>query len=103
MSFRSRSVVLTIEAQEDYADILNYTRREWGDVQRDRYDAMLAGALTTLAGNPQIGRSRDDLSPGCRTYLVERHIIYYALQGATILILRILHGRADARSALADL
>lgn len=100
MSSRSIRLVLTAEAQDDYAAILGYTRQEWGDTQRDRYDAALAAALVVLADNPHLGRARDDLAPGCRAYPVERHVVYYALHDTTLLILRILHGRTDARRAL---
>jgi plasmid stabilization system protein ParE len=67
--------------------------------RRDRYDAALIRAFDTLGDNPQIGRARDDLFPGCRAYLVERHIVYYALFEPTLVVLRILHTRVNARQA----
>jgi toxin ParE1/3/4 len=99
MSSPKAVVVLTDEAQDDYANLLLYSAQEWGLEQRDRYDAALIRAFHTLGDNPQIGRARDDLFPDCRAYLVERHIIYYALFDLTLVVLRILHTRADARQA----
>lgn len=67
--------------------------------QRNRYDDALVRALAIIGSQPHIGRLRDDVSPDCRAYLVERHVIYYVPQPAVLLILRILHGRADVRHA----
>ncbi len=64
------------------------------------YEAELAAAFTMLGEHPLIGRARDDLRPGCRSFPVGRHIIYYVARGQTVRIIRILHGRMDARRAL---
>jgi toxin ParE1/3/4 len=85
MSAPDYTITLTAEAQDDYADILTYTEQEWGEEQRDRYDATLLRAFTTLTDNPRIGRPRADVRPGCRAYLIGRHLIFYELRDPVIL------------------
>ena len=76
------------------------TLREWGEDQEALYAAELDRAFVALRNHPQLGRPRDDLRPGYRAYLVEQHVIYYRLTHTEIIVLRILHGRTNARRAL---
>lgn len=89
-------LLLSPEAQGDVADILLYTLQRWGEEQQDRYAAALDKGLLLIQENPEIGRGRPDLFPGCRSYRVREHIVYYALQGETVVVFRLLHGRMDA-------
>lgn len=96
MSARRLRVVLAPFAEADFEDILVYTRGQWGADQADKYAAILRAALEDLARFPEIGRTRDDLQPGVRSYLVQRqHYIVYRIQGDVIRVLRIAHVRTD--------
>lgn len=97
---RPLPVILVKAAQADFEDIHVYTVRTWDEDQWLRYRAMLERAFLTLGDNPLLGRARDDLKPGYRTYLVEQHIILYRIATQAVLILRIVHGRADVQQAL---
>jgi toxin ParE1/3/4 len=77
MSARSRPVDLSPEARADYTSILRYTQRRWGARQRDVYSGILDQALGTICNNPDIGRARDDLRPGLRSFHVKQHVIFY--------------------------
>ena len=82
-------------AQRDYRTILRYTLAAWGPRQRDAYRARIAGALQQLLAFPSIGRARDEIAQGIRSLAVADHIIYYRVDGATIVIIRIAHAKLD--------
>jgi plasmid stabilization system protein ParE len=48
MSVPERNVALSADAQSDLAVTLYCTWRQWGEEQRDRYEAMLQQAITGL-------------------------------------------------------
>jgi toxin ParE1/3/4 len=90
-------VILSLEAQDDITNILLYTLQTWGAEQQDAYAALLDRGLLFIMENPDIGRSRSELYPGCRSYRIREHIVYYAVQGEDINIARVLHGRIDTK------
>jgi toxin ParE1/3/4 len=100
MSSPSRTVILSPDARADFTDILLYTWQQWGEDQRDRYEAILTQAIAALAEFPEAGALRPLLFPGCRVRVVELHILYYRIRNDKIEVVRILHGRADPRRVL---
>jgi toxin ParE1/3/4 len=48
-----------------------------------------------LASMPEMGRRRDELSEGLRSFPVSRYVIFYQLTENGIEIIRILHGARD--------
>jgi toxin ParE1/3/4 len=95
MSSRKRTVSLSPDARIDFTDILLYTRQEWGEEQRDRYEAALVHAMANLADYPDLGERRPGLFSGCHAHVVGRHVLYYRITDDTIEVVRILHERAD--------
>lgn len=100
MSGRSVPVALSRRAQSDIRLILTRTREEWGEEQEASYAEALRRALLTLSDFPESGRAREELGPGYRSLVVERHIIFYQLSPRRIFVIRILSGRMNARRAL---
>jgi toxin ParE1/3/4 len=100
MSSRSLPVDLSRRAQRDLRVILARTREEWGDEQEAIYAEALRRALLTLGDFPESGRSREELGPGYRSLVVEQHILFYQVEPRRVTVVRILHGRMDARRAL---
>jgi toxin ParE1/3/4 len=49
----------------------------------------------TIAGQPSMGRSRDELAAGIRSLAVGKYVIYYRRVGRAVRILRLLHGARD--------
>ena len=96
MSSRRRIVRLTAEAQDDFIEIRFYTQQQWGETQRDHYEAALLRAIATLADFPEIGSRLPRLFPGCRVRPVERHVRYYRILGDVIEVVRILRERVDS-------
>jgi toxin ParE1/3/4 len=96
MSSRRSFVVLSPIAETDFEDILVYTRGQWGAKQADTYATAIRAALREIAAYPEIGRPRDDLRVGLRSFLVQQHhFILYRIDGETIRVLRIVHVRTD--------
>src|SRR5262245_9929613 len=92
----SRRLVLTAEAEDDLAAIWRYTAATWGEEQAETYTDLVKNKLDNLARFPGIGRRRDDLSPGLRSYPVEQHIAYYVTTDDELIVRRLLHSRQDA-------
>ena len=95
MSVRKRELAFTEDAQQDILSLLLYTREHWGVRQRDRYRAILDNAFALILSNPLIGLAREDLRAGLRTRDVERHIIYYRVEGEFVRVLRVMHQRVN--------
>lgn len=95
MSARSRRIVLADPAKSDLRDILNFTARRWGRKQRSTYRQLIRDTISTLASSPSLGRARDDLSAGLRSYPAGSHLLYYLEVGDVIVVIRILHSRQD--------
>jgi len=96
----SRRLDVTEDAEDDLRSILEYTLATWGERQRDVYAARIDLALDELIQHPYWGRPRDDLSPGLRSRLVEKHVVYYRVDDDVVTITRILHEKMDAASHL---
>jgi toxin ParE1/3/4 len=96
MSARSRRH-LTIEERDrlDIEDALTYTQERWGKEQRRRYRAQITQATRSLLDYPERGRPHDEYYLGCRSLLVEHHIIYYRLDGDEVVVGRVLHSSQD--------
>jgi toxin ParE1/3/4 len=95
MSAPNRPAGLAPEARIDYTEILLYTLRTRGDRQMNEYSDQLEQAFVTIGGNPSIGRRRDDLRPGLRSFPVGQHIVFYRVDGSDVTVVRILHAKQD--------
>jgi toxin ParE1/3/4 len=95
MSAPERTVIVSPDAQVDLADILIHTAQQWGEEQRDRYEATLVQAISGLADYPESGARRERLFPGCRVRLAGRHVIYYRIADDIVEVVRILHASTD--------
>ncbi|HXL21312.1 MAG TPA: type II toxin-antitoxin system RelE/ParE family toxin [Candidatus Dormibacteraeota bacterium] len=55
-----------------------------------------------LGKHPHIGRTRDDLRRGLRSFAVGSFVIIYRIDGDDVLILHVLHGRRDIQNLFGD-
>lgn len=93
-------LILSPQAEEDFADILQYTLETWGENQVYVYRAVFDKALLTIQQNPQIGHRRTEISQNQRTFPAGRHIIFYRIAPNAIYVSRILHERMDYERSL---
>lgn len=96
MSSHRLQVIYSDDARSELADILLYTEQEWGRQQREDYTRLIRETISTLAETPSLGRSRDELSEGLRSYPAGSHILYYWVNEDVLIVAHILHGRRDA-------
>ena len=94
-----RKFDLTRSAQADLKSIARYTQERWGVRQRNTYLKEVDQVFRTLAKNPLMGRSCDDIREGYRKFPHGSHVIFYKQLGEDeLLIVRILHGTMDVES-----
>ena len=93
MSVRKLRVTLKPRTRQD---ALLYTCEQWGEEQRRRYRARLYDGMRRLVDYPELGPARDDLYPGCRSFHIEQHVIFYEVTETEIVVGRVLHVRQDA-------
>jgi toxin ParE1/3/4 len=95
MSPADLPLILSPRAEDDFAEILQYTLETWGEAQAFEYRDILDSALLTIREHPQIGHGRPELSAAHRIFPAGRHIIVYRITEQVILVSRILHERMD--------
>lgn len=105
------NVELAPEAKNDFADIIRWTRKKFGERQVQIYGTTIKESLQALHAGPNIigVKQRDDL--GARIHALHiarngrkgRHFILFRIaQPHTIEVLRILHDSMDLPARLAD-
>ena len=96
--------VLSSLAEADLSEIAEYTIENFGIKQARRYRDGLESRFQTLANNPFIGRSADDLAPQLRYLEYQSHNIFYLpqTQKNNVLIVRVLHASMNAERRLDD-
>jgi toxin ParE1/3/4 len=95
MSPHDLPLILSPRAEDDFADILQYTIETWGEAQAFAYRDILDKALLTIQEHPQIGHGRPELSAAHRIFPAGSHIFVYRVTELAILVSRILHERMD--------
>jgi len=103
---------LTRLAEADYAEVLRFTRRRWGQEQLQAYRRLLNEGIEAIAYEPTRlnSHARDELQAGFRSFHIDlvttrpslgRHVIFYRVASdGTVEILRILHERMEASTRL---
>lgn len=87
-------VVKRPRAELDLLDLWDYI----ADDSLDRADEFLdriEGKLQTLARNPGLGRKREELLAGLRSFPIGSYVVFYRAIEDGIDILRVLHGSRD--------
>lgn len=56
---------------------------------------LIVDKADVLSNSPEVGRSREEVAAGVRSFPVGRYVIFYQIIDRGILILRVLHGARD--------
>ncbi len=91
---------LTDEATRDVEEILAYSVKGFGVAQTEYYFKALKECIELLADNPDIGYSAEDILPGYLRFPYESHVVFYKKLSSSIIVVRILHERMDAKLRL---
>ena len=86
---------LSREADRDLEEIFDYTVREFGIDQAVAYVSEFEEVFMSLAASPELGRKRDEIRNGLRSFVKGSHTIFYRILRSHIRIVRILHGCRD--------
>ena len=102
MSRHKYTVRLLRVAEEDLTEIVTYIAAE-RPLAAEKLASRIEKNLHLLASNPHLGRIPNEeelLRLGYRYIVVENFLVFYILEGKTILVHRILHGARDYLSLL---
>jgi toxin ParE1/3/4 len=95
--------LLSPAAQADLSEIWDYSARNWGANQADRYILRIREACEDLAAGRERGRPIDDIRSGYRKLAVRLHFLFYRVTDAGLIdVVRILHKRMDVAARLKD-
>ena len=82
---------LSSRAEADLAEIADYTIETFGIKQARRYRDGLEACFRTLAENPKLGRSAEQLATCLRRLGYQSHVVFYVPDKDGMLIVRVLH------------
>ena len=89
-------------AVADLEAIWVYTVEQWGIEQAERYLQGLFDCFGELAVNPMLGRERDDVKAGYRSFPHGRHMVFYLMASGSIEVIGIVHQSADVDARLVE-
>jgi toxin ParE1/3/4 len=89
-------------AENDLLDIWDFiAEAEADEINADRFLDLIQKKLEAIATTPGIGRSREELAPGLRSFPVQNYVVFYEVIQETedaeeaVAIVRVLHGSRD--------
>lgn len=89
---------LASQVEFELDDIWYYVARESGSIEiADRLIDSITDRFFLLANHPYVGRLREDLRPGLRSFPVGQYVIIYRIEDADVLILHVLHSHRDVQ------
>ena len=81
-------------AETDILEIWDYIADD-SLAAADRWVDRLDEQFRLLAAQPMMGRARDELAPGVRSFPFGRYVIFYVPLDGGIDLVRVLHGARD--------
>jgi toxin ParE1/3/4 len=81
-------------ARSDLDEICSYIAQDDPDAA-DKFILAIASRFPLLASMPEIGRQREELVAGLRSFPVGNYIIFYRVIEQGVEIARVLHGARD--------
>jgi toxin ParE1/3/4 len=88
------SYVVTPLAQADLDSIWDYIAAD-SPAAADRLLERFQETFARLARHPLMGRARDELRPGLRSFSVRKYVVYYRFFEGRVIIVRVIHGARD--------
>jgi toxin ParE1/3/4 len=82
-------------AEADLDGIWDYLEEQSSQEQAANFLRRLYAKLETLAQNPYMGRTRDELLPELRSFPFKDYVIFYFPLTNGIEVVRVLYGRRD--------
>ena len=95
------AIVLTPSANEDLEEIWMFIAAD-NPAQADDFIDLIDEKFQNLSRQPGLGRRREELVAGLRSFPVGRYVIFYLQVQDSLQIVRILHGARDLDAVFAD-
>jgi len=92
-------IVLQPRAKADLSDIWQFIAED-SDDQADAFIDLIDQKFQLLAQQSGLGRRREELAEGLRSFPVGRYVIFYLPIPGGVQIVRVLHGARDIEAAL---
>ena len=86
---------LAPEARTDLDDVWWYVANAASAETADRLVDAITARFLLLSSHAWLGRRRDDLRLGLRLFPVGEYVIFYRIDGADVLIQRVVRGARD--------
>ncbi len=94
-----QNLIISEAAAADIRDIALYIATQ-NTYAAERFVISLKERLQVLAEQPSIGRTRDELLEGVRSFTINDHVIFYKTDDDSVKIGRVLHGSRDVQTTL---
>lgn len=91
-------LLLSPQAINDLEDVFEYTVQNWSVTQAENYQNLLFESMNTMLRSPKIGTKYYFIKGEYRKLNSSKHIIFYRIEEATCIVVRILHERMDLNS-----
>lgn len=85
----SAQFTLTESAAQDIEEIADYLAAQSSFDSSEKFVRRLNAQLAKIAQFPRIGRSRDEISKGIRSFPMDSYLILYIPSGANVDVLRV--------------
>lgn len=82
-------------AENDLADIFDFTRETWGLDQAEQYLGSFNDVFARIISKPRLGRQTEIDGFTYRRVRHRSHFIFYRIENGEVLVDRILHQRMD--------
>ena len=87
---------LAPQVEVELDEIWYYIARDSGSMEiADRLIDAITDRFFLLGNHPYVGRLRNDLRAGLRSFPVGQYVIIYRIEGMDVLILHVMHARRD--------
>ncbi len=86
---------LSRRAESDLADIRDYSIEQFGVARAIAYLDAIETAFRLIMDYPEIGGVQPKVAPPVRAYAVQRHRVFYSVEGDVVLVQRVLHSAMD--------
>jgi len=91
----SNSYHLSNQALEDLSAIWDFSAKQWGQSKANSYVTDIHDMCDFIADNLGLGKKRDEIFKGLKSYAVGSHILFYAEENGVVYVSRILHESMD--------
>jgi toxin ParE1/3/4 len=98
----NREFRLTEPAIKDIEEIADYIAKQSGLVESELFLSKLDAKFVKITQFPNLGRKRDEILPGIRSFSVDSYLILYVPIGQDVEIFRVISGYRDLTALFSD-